>query len=307
MEDLKSKAKEQNSKIKMLRYSCKKIKTQNRRLSSSVMKHRSCVKELKKNLTDIENTNKSKTDEIEQLKSELDKIQNLYNDALKQSNEHAQFINNLKTNLNESLQTSDYLHSLIQDNKEIEIWDEKLRAYTPEFRQTVMNISGKNVATEHIASVINESLKLAVKTLKQIPVRRTIDNYLTEKVVVSYIQVGQCLKDKQKTTLYSDETRKFGKTYNSYFISDHNKNAYILGLREMHNKTSTTTLDTFKEILTDISELCNRSLENCEISYGYNILCNIKDFMSDRAKTNIAFTDLLIDYRKQIMPQVVDG
>jgi hypothetical protein len=29
--------------------------------------------------------------------------------------------------------------------------------------------------------------------------------------------------------------------------------------------------------------------------------------MSDRAKTNIAFTQLLIDYRKDIMPDVIDG
>jgi hypothetical protein len=200
------------------------------------------------------------------------------------------------------LQTSDYLHSLIQDDKEIDILDDKLHAYTPEFRQAAMNISGKNVATEHIVSVINESMKLAGKTLKQIPTRRTIDN-----VVVSNIQVGQCLKNKEKTTLYSDETRKFGKTYNSYFISDDDKNVYMLGLREMQNKASSTTLDTFKDILTDISELCNGSLENNEISHGYNILCNIRDFMSDRAKTNISFTKLLIDYRKQIMPEVVDG
>ncbi|CAC5398110.1 unnamed protein product [Mytilus coruscus] len=74
----------------------------------------------------------------------------------------------------------------------------ELRAYTPEFRQAVMNISGTNVATEHIVSVINESLKLAGKTLNQIPARRTIDNIVTETVVVSNIQVGKCLQDKEK-------------------------------------------------------------------------------------------------------------
>lgn len=162
------------------------------------------------------------------------------------------------------MQTRDYLHSLMQDNKEIYILDDKVRAYSPEFRQAVMSISGKNVATEHIVSVINDSLKLAGKTLKQIPARRTIDDIVTEKVVVSNIQVGQCLQDKEKTTLYSDETRKFGKTYNSYFISDYHKNVFMLGLREMHNKSFSTTLDTFKEILTDISELCNGRLQNNE-------------------------------------------
>ena len=97
------------------------------------------------------------------------------------------------------------------------------------------------------------------------------------------------------------------KTYNSYFISDQNKNVYMLGLREMNNKAASTTLDSFKEILSDISDLCDDNLENNKLSSGYHILCNIRDFMSDRAKTNIAFTQLLIEYRKDIMPDVIDG
>jgi hypothetical protein len=81
----------------------------------------------------------------------------------------------------------------------------------------------------------------------------------------------------------------------------------MLGLREMNNKAASTTLDTFKEILSDISDLCDDNLENIKLSSGYHILCNIRDFMSDRAKTNIAFTQLLIEYRKDIMPDVIDG
>lgn len=150
-------------------------------------------------------------------------------------------------------------------------------------------------------------MKLVGKRLAQTPTRKTIDNIVTEKVVASNIQVGRELEKKERTTLYSDETRKFGKTYNSYFISDQNKNVYMLGLREMNNKAASTTLDTFKEILSDISDLCDDNLENNKLSSGYHILCNIRDFMSDRAKTNIAFTQLLIDYRKDIMPDVIDG
>jgi hypothetical protein len=54
-----------------------------------------------------------------------------------------------------------------------------------------MNVSGYNVATENLNSVINESLKLVGKRLAQPPTRKTIDNILTEKVVVSNIQVGR--------------------------------------------------------------------------------------------------------------------
>ena len=75
----------------------------------------------------------------------------------------------------------------------------------------------------------------------------------------------------------------------------------------MNNKAASATLDTFKEILSDISDLCDDNLENNKLSSGYHILCNIRDFMSDRAKTNIAFTQLLIEYRKDIMPDVIDG
>ncbi|XP_052090808.1 structural maintenance of chromosomes protein 3 homolog [Mytilus californianus] len=160
-ENLKSKVQQQNSKIKKLRCSCKNYKTQNRRLSSCVVKHKSCAKELRKNLTDIENINKSKTDEIKKLKSELNKIQSLYKDALKQSNEHAELVSNLKTNLNDSMQTRDYLHSLIQDDKEIDILDDKLRAYTPEFRQAVMNISDKKIFN---ASVKGKALSIEALT-----------------------------------------------------------------------------------------------------------------------------------------------
>lgn len=102
--------------------------------------------------------------------------------------------------------------------------------------------------------------------------------------------------------MYSDETNKFGKTYNTFLISDEDKNVYCLGLRDMCNKSSHTTLETFKEILSDISEVCNENIDN---TIGDKILCNLQNFMSDRAKTNIAFTDLLVDYRKEIMPQIL--
>jgi hypothetical protein len=47
-------------------------------------------------------------------------------------------------------------------------------------------------------------------------------------------------------------------------------------------------------------------LENNDISYGHKVLCDIRNFMSDRAKTNI-FTELLISYRKEIMPEIVEA
>lgn len=209
--------------------------------------------------------------------------------------------------MNNSYNECDYLQSLVQDIKNVEIFDDTANSYTPVFRQVVMKLTDMNVATSKIIPVINESLTLADKSLCKTPSRKTIENIVSEKVAVSQIQVGSQLRKKKHTTMYSDETRKFGKTFNSFLLSDDHKNIYMLGLREMSNKSSQTTLDTFKEILSDISDICDSSLENNEISHVYHILCNIRDFMTDRTKTNIAFTDLLVEYRKQVMPEVIDS
>lgn len=64
----------------------------------------------------------------------------------------------------------------------------------------------------------------------------------------------------------------------------------------MCDKSASTTLQCFTNILDDISDICESYRNNNITSHGHNILCNIRDFMSDRAQTNLAFTDLLEQY-----------
>lgn len=47
----------------------------------------------------------------------------------------------------------------------------------------------------------------------------------------------------------------------------------------MCNKLSHTTLVTFKEILSDLSEVCNENIDNAN---GDEILRNLQNFMSDK-------------------------
>ena len=124
-------------------------------------------------------------------------------------------INDLKAKLNDVNINCDFLCNLLQDDAEVNIFENN--TYTTHFRQVVMNITYQNV--------INESLKLVDKRLNLVPTRKTIDNIVTEKVI-SQLHVGDKLKGKQNTTLYADETRKFGKTYNSYLASDDDKNIF---------------------------------------------------------------------------------
>lgn len=58
-------------------------------------------------------------------------------------------------------------------------------------------------------------------------------------------------------------------------MTDKDRNSYILGLREMHCKSSATVFDIFKSILNDIDD--NTSVSND----GLKPLANIKNTMSD--------------------------
>lgn len=124
------------------------------------------------------------------------------------------------------------------------------------------------------------------------------------KIAVGHRQLTTALDIPQNTCLYGDETRKYGKTYQTFLVSDESQTVYFLGLREMVNKAARTTMNTFLEILNDITDMCQTYKSN-HISSGHDILVNIKNFMSDRAQTNIAFCELLEDYRSQILPKCI--
>ena len=68
----------------------------------------------------------------------------------------------------------------------------------------------------------------------------------------------------------------------------------------MSNKSAKTCLDTFKEIISDISH-------SGSDTSGRMILANLANTMSDRAATEKSFNNLLESYREEILPQVVEG
>lgn len=74
--------------------------------------------------------------------------------------------------------------------------------------------------------------------------------------------------------MYSDETSKFGRSLKVFAVTGSDKNSYLLGLREMHSKSSETVLDTLKQILSDIDSVAEGT------NTGKKILTNIKNTMS---------------------------
>ena len=119
--------------------------------------------------------------------------------------------------------------------------------------------------------------------------------------------MDKVLEGKEHTTLYTDETRKYGKCIQTYVLTDETQTSYILGLREMFNKSGQSTLDTFKDILNDINDHCYQAEKNSDMHVGYQILANIRDTMSDRASTEKTFNSLLEQFRNDILPDVIDN
>lgn len=49
-----------------------------------------------------------------------------------------------------------------------------------------------------------------------IPSKRTVNTFVDSKIAVSQKQLGTVLSKKEDSTIYTDETRKYGKTLEAY-------------------------------------------------------------------------------------------
>lgn len=121
-----------------------------------------------------------------------------------------------------------------------------------------------------------------------------------QRLCLAKKQLQEQLSNKINTTLHTDETSKVGIKYGGFSVRDSEGSYFALGLREMATKSAQNTLDTFKEILQDISDTNKEALVNS----GDKILCNIQNTMSDRAATELKFNELLENYRVELLPQI---
>ena len=104
----------------------------------------------------------------------------------------------------------------------------------------------------------------------------------------------------KETTLHTDKTSKSGVKYGGFSLRDEEGAYFVLGLPEMATKSAQSTLDTFKDILDDISFANKETLD----IRGNQILCNIQNTMSDRAATKLKFNEILQDNRLTLLPQM---
>lgn len=191
-----------------------------------------------------------------------------------------------------------YVENLLQDENSNVI--DTLNAdntYSSETTLCVMNLLSEGVGVHHVNNVLTHVANMCGKTLSTLPSISTINRMGDQRVSLSYKHFSEELTQKADTTLQSDETRKHGDVYEVYSVRDNDAKEWVLGLRDMADKSSATCLETLKAITADISE-CTYT------DAGKKILTNIKNTMSDRALTEKKFHKLLESYREELLPAI---
>lgn len=135
----------------------------------------------------------------------------------------------------------------------------KKQCYTPETVQCVYALLEHHVGETHVSECMSSVLKLmSGKTCSDLPSRKSIQNWNISRLSLCQKQLAEEFSSKPHTTLYSDETSKYGDKFMGYHASDENKRYWVLGLRDIASKSSENTLATFKELLSDITNGCSR-------------------------------------------------
>ena len=86
----------------------------------------------------------------------------------------------------------------------------------------------------------------------ELPCLSFINRIGDERAIVAYMHIENTLKHEQHTTLRSDETRKHGDVYEIFALRDNEQKEWVLGLKNMKDKSSNTCLNTLQTVVDDI-------------------------------------------------------
>ena len=277
-------------------------------------KTESYISEVEKKIEDVNKEiyqSHKDRDDLEDMVDDMTVCLQDVNDVLNENSRNMESITEENCELREEnkklLEENDYLNALLNDDKnELTTFDEERGTFSPQLTNCVMNLLNMQVASRNVSSVIEEVCKLSNCTPNRLPSRQTVDRMGDRRVSLSTKQLTT-IAERENLTLYSDETSKYGRCYEVFAVSDENKTSYVLGLREMSCKSSATVLETFQDILDDISNLCTDSEKSTGSEIGMEILRNVKNTMSDRAATEKKFHQLLQEFRMDILPKFVEN
>ena len=215
----------------------------------------------------------------------------------------AEYKRELET-LKDLREENDWFHDILHEmeNNEVVLYDSDRKVYTEKLQRCVYELLENHVASKHIGPVINCVLSLVNKQGNKLPSQSTVHNMNLQRLAITHKHVNAVVSDKKDTSIYTDETSKFGNKVCGYHLRDQDGNYFTLGMRDLVTKSASDTLDTLREILHDIDHAAENGDEASR-----KILTNISATMSDSASTEVKFNSLLQEYRSAVIPYTVEN
>ena len=179
--------------------------------------------------------------------------------------------------------------------------------YTDDVRACIYELLSLNVGVRNVAPIIRCVLNnIAHKSVSRLPSHGLICQMIVESLAVAQAQLGVELSEGGNcTTLQTDGTTKFGNHFGTFDVRvPDSKETYTLGIRHVFSGSSHDTLETLKQIMSDIDSV--QSVLGKEAASS-KIIFKIKNTMSDRHAAEKLFNELLHDFRAEILPSVVEN
>lgn len=205
----------------------------------------------------------------------------------------------------EKLELLDQVEEIMSLSSDILVTFEKGK-YNEDIRACCYELLSLNVGVNNIKPVITTVLhNIAHKEVDRLPSKSSLCNMMVESLTIVQAQLGEELskEEAKNCTLQTDGTTKYGQHFATYDVST-TDGVFTLGLRHVFSGSAQDTLDALLEILDDLDAVRK---EIGESAVSTKIVANLKNTMSDRHAAEKLFSQILAEYRADILPDVMDG
>ena len=175
--------------------------------------------------------------------------------------------------------------------------------YTDDVRQCCLHLLSLNVGIRNVSPVIRAVLSLVGLSAVDLPSQGLLSQMYVELKQVSALHIAEQLSGVENTTLQSDGTSKFGRSYGAYEVATPSQ-VFTLGVVDMHCGTAEHVLEQLKQVVADIDEV---AVKHGKSDVGKKIVGKLKNTMSDRCSVQKTFNELVEAYRSELLPDVVSG
>lgn len=193
------------------------------------------------------------------------------------------------------------VESIMKSDSEITTFENG--KYNDDVRACVYELLSLNVGVKKVAPIVRCVLKnMAHKSVQRLPSYGLTCQMILESLTVAQANLGDDLAEGNDfITIQTDGTTKYGEHYATYdFQVD--LTSYSLGVRHIFSSSACNTLETLKEIPSDIDRMSQG-----KEAVSSKIVSKIKNTMSDRHSAEKLFNEMLHDYREGILPDVIEN